>query len=107
LPDWIGTRTPNQPIGPQILAAALGDGESEALALALELKAGLTLLDDLAARRMAATLHLPLIGTLGILLRAKDRGLIPAVRPRLESPRSLPFHISNRLYDLVLASAGE
>jgi len=38
LPDWIGIRTPNQPIGPQILAAALGDGESEALALALELK---------------------------------------------------------------------
>ena len=107
LPDSIEVRALSQPVGPQILGASLGQGESEALALALEIKSNLILLDDRAARRLAVALRLPLLGTLGLLLRAKNSGLIPALRPRMEALRVLPFHISSRLYDAVLKTAGE
>jgi hypothetical protein len=107
LPDWIEVRTLSQPVGPLILGASLGQGESEALALALEIKADLILLDDRAARRLAVALHLPLMGTLGLLLRAKSAGLIPALRPRMEALRGLPFHIAPRLYEAVLKTARE
>lgn len=107
LPDWIETRALNQTVATQILNASLGRGESEALALALEHKADLILLDDRAARRLAVAVHLPLVGTLGLLLRAKMAGLIPAVRPRLEALRALLFHVSPRLYESILRTAGE
>jgi predicted nucleic acid-binding protein len=107
LPEWIEARPLQQTVSAQILNASLGRGESEALALALESKADLIILDDRAARRLATALRLPLVGTLGLLLRAKMIGLIPAVRPRLEALRSLPFHVSPRLYESVLRTAGE
>lgn len=84
-----------------------GPGESEALALALEVHADLILIDDKAARRLASSLHLPVLGVLGLLLKAKDAALIPAVRPRLDALRKLPFHISPWLHEAVLRDAGE
>lgn len=85
----------------------MGAGESEAIALALEIKADLVLLDDRAARRLAVVLGVPLIGTLGLLLRAKRAGLIPSVRARMDALRALPFHIAPKLYEEVSKAAGE
>jgi predicted nucleic acid-binding protein len=96
-----------QPVGIQILNASLGAGESEALALALEMRAGVVLIDDKAARRLAAVLGLQYIGVLGLLLKAKEAGLISAIRPRLDALRRLPFHIGSVLYESVLRDAGE
>ena len=100
LPDWIE-------IGPRVLQASLGAGESEALALALEAGADLILLDDKAARRLAAALRQPFMGTLGFLLKAKEAGLIGEIRPKIEALRALPFHIAPRLYEAVLKAAQE
>jgi len=107
LPPWIEVRKLGQPVATQILAASLGAGESEAIGLALEIKAELILLDDLAARRLAIVLGVPLIGTLGLLLRAKEAGLIPSVRSRMDALLSLPFYIAPRLYQDVSRAAGE
>ena len=60
-PNWIETRSLNKGVATQILKASLGDGESEAIALALETKADLILLDDRAAKRLATAPHLPLL----------------------------------------------
>jgi predicted nucleic acid-binding protein len=106
-PGWAEVRPLREALGPRILNASLGRGESDALALALELDASLILLDDLAARHVAFGLGLTVMGTAGLLLRAKSTGLIPAIRPKLDGLRSLPFHISSRLYDAVIAMAGE
>ena len=106
-PAWVEIRSLQHPIGPRILRPSLGAGESEALALALEARADLVLLDDKAARRLAAALRLPLMGTLGILLKAKEAGLIGGIRPKLEELRALPFHIAPKLYDAVLRAARE
>jgi uncharacterized protein len=71
------------------------------------MQADLVLLDDKAARRLAATLHLDVLGTLGVLLKAKDAGLIQQIRPKLDALATLPFHISPRLFAAVLRDAQE
>ena len=64
----------------------LDPGESEALALALEIHADALLIDEAAGRAMAQEVGLRPIGVLGILLRAKQRNLIPELRPLLDRP---------------------
>jgi predicted nucleic acid-binding protein len=107
LPAWVVERGLGQPLAPIILGASLGPGESEALALALEANARWVIVDDLPARRLGQALGLPVIGTLGILLASKRRGLLPAVQPSLDALIRAGFHIAPQLYDQVLATAGE
>jgi predicted nucleic acid-binding protein len=90
-----------------MVSARLGKGEREAIALALELQATELIIDDLPARRLATSLGLPIIGTLGLLLRAKKKGVILAVRPLMEDLQARDFHISERLFEGILAAAGE
>ena len=90
-----------------MLRAGLGEGESEAISLAVELKFRWIILDDCAARRLAQSLSLSVIGTLGLLLAAKRRGLLSLVRPSLDALVSHGFHIAPALYDRVLEEAGE
>lgn len=87
--------------------ATLDEGESEALALALQVEDRRIILDDLPARKLAATLALSLIGTAGVLLAAKRSGLIAAVRPLLDALRDKGFRLRQDVYEEVLGSAGE
>ena len=107
LPEWIEQRALIQNIGPLIMKASLGQGESEAISLALESNASLVILDDRPARRLAQSLSLPVIGTLGILLLAKKRNLIPAIKPCLEELSRFDFRIAPILYEQVLKDARE
>jgi len=107
LPDWIMTRKLTQPIGSEILRASLGPGESETLALGLEVGAGLVILDERPARKLALVLGLPVVGTAGILLAAKRASLIPEVRPLLDALIEKGFRVSGGLRDRVLTDAAE
>jgi predicted nucleic acid-binding protein len=107
LPGWITEQSPAQPIGPQILSASLGLGESEAISLALEIHAAWIILDDRPARRLAQALGLTVIGTLGLLLAAKRRGYLAVVKPSLDSLVHHGFHIAADLYQRILTDAGE
>ena len=60
----------------------LGRGEAEAITLALQISADLFLTDDQEAAR--AALGLKVIGTVGLTLLAKRKGLIPSVRETLD-----------------------
>ena len=82
-------------------------GEREALSLAAELAAGWLNVDHLAARRIARALHLRVAGTLGVLLAAKRRGVIPLLRPPLDRLLEKSFFLSPPLYAELLAVAGE
>ncbi len=106
-PDWITERPPVQPLATRVIAARLGFGESAAIALALEMNADELVLDDLAARRLAVSLRLRIIGSVGLVLRAKDRKLIEAVRPILDAMKDQQFHISEHVFLKILAAAGE
>lgn len=107
LPVWIAERTLAQPIGPQILRASLGPGESEAISLAIEVGVRWVILDDRPARRLAQALGLPVIGTLGVLLASKRKGFLTAIRPCVDALVNLDFRIDPDLYEHVLADAGE
>jgi predicted nucleic acid-binding protein len=107
LPSWLHERSIGQPFSVQLLAPRLGPGEREAIALALELRPSFVLLDDLPARRAADELGLSVLGTVGLLLLAKERALLPSVQPLLNQLIALEFRVSPRLYRAALARAGE
>ena len=107
LPAWIEQRALTQKFGPMVMRASLGAGESEAITLALELEARLVILDDRPARRLAQSLKLPVIGTLGVLLLAKRKELIPTIKPHLDALVSFDFRIAPALAEQLLQDAGE
>jgi hypothetical protein len=88
-------------------ATNLDLGECAAIVLAEELDVDQLLIDDLAARRVALSRNLPIIGTIGILLLAKDQGLIPSVKDVLDALIAQGKRISQRLYQESLAIAQE
>jgi predicted nucleic acid-binding protein len=107
LPAWT-IHTPLAKTVPRaVVAASLGPGESESIALALERSASRLILDDRAARRLAASLGVSVVGTLGALLAAKRRGIIASVRQCLDDLDAVHFHVSPALRAQVLFDAGE
>ena len=104
--SWLQVRTVrNRTLLP--LVTHLGDGEKEVLALGRELSEALLLLDDRDARRRAHALGLEISGTLGVLLLAKERGILDAVRPVLDRLQALRFRLDARTRQSVLELAGE
>jgi predicted nucleic acid-binding protein len=85
----------------------LGVGEQAVIAYAYAHRSCVVGLDDLQARQLAETLGLTVVGTLGILLRAKQAGLIPAVRSLVDAVIAQGFHLDSGLYRDVLELAGE
>ena len=85
----------------------LGAGEREVLALGAETPDSLVILDDALARRYARLLNLTLTGTLGVVLKAKETGLLPAVAPVLDRLQTLRFRIDPDTRQAVLRLAGE
>jgi predicted nucleic acid-binding protein len=81
----------------------LGDGESGVLSWALAHPGSEAILDDLAARRCAATLQIPVRGTLGLVLLAKQRGVIPSARTVLNQLRDSGMYLSDRVLNQALA----
>ena len=82
-------------------------GECAAMILAEELGAGQILIDDLEARKVAISINLPVIGTVGALLLAKQRGLIPTVKEIMDDMIAQGKRISQQLYSQALAIAKE
>lgn len=107
LEPWIEVKSLQGPIPARIRSANIGPGETEAISLAVEIGATRLIVDDLQARRLATSLGLPIIGTTGLLLAAKQRGLIPSVREPLGALLDLGFRLHPDVHRAALASAGE
>ncbi len=83
-------------------------GEAEAITLALESKAELLLLDEIAGRMTAESYRLVFTGSIGCLIEAKRAGIISAVKPLLDAMRQdAHFWVNSRLYAKILAEHGE
>ena len=85
---------------------ALGHGEISAIALAMELGCPV-LMDERLGRRVASLHGVRVIGSAAILIAAKERGLIPAVRPVLDDWRAAGYFLSEALLRAVLQRVGE
>ena len=85
----------------------LGAGESSVLALASEHPGTEAIIDDLAGRKCAASLNIPVRGTLGIVLVAKKRGLIPEAQPVIEDIMTAGLYLSRKVVDEALGRVGE
>jgi predicted nucleic acid-binding protein len=91
----------------EISAWNLGRGESQVLALAAVSVRSRAVLDDLEARRCAQSLGLPVIGTLGVVLRAKRKGVIDRAHPIIDQLRRVGMYVSDSLIEQALAHVGE
>jgi predicted nucleic acid-binding protein len=89
------------------LRSRLGDGESEVIVLAEEIGADLVIIDETAARRELAARGIAYTGTVGSLIQARFRGLIPALKPELDQLRASGFYLTEPVYRACLAAAGE
>ena len=105
--DWIERRTVSKlRIVRKLMAENLDVGESEAIILAQEMNAVL-IVDDRNARRYAVEQGIPIIGAAGVLIQAKQIGLIAEVKKPLQQLLSAGFHMSELSVKKVLQKAGE
>ena len=106
--DWFQIRTLRDDLSPSTFPPDIDPGEAEAIKLALEMDADQLLMDDLAGRRLALKLQIPILGCLGVLLRARKLDLIGPLRPILaELVEHLGFRASPALVEAILKEAGE
>ncbi len=92
----------------QVLRRDLDQGEAEAIALALQVKAEWMLLDERDGRRIAKQFGLRVTGVLGILLQARREGRLSSLREAMEQLREKAgFHIRGELFADLVRKSGE
>ncbi|TVQ49881.1 MAG: DUF3368 domain-containing protein [Saprospirales bacterium] len=107
LPDWIEVQQAKDHYRQQLLEMQIDKGEASAIALALETSENIIILDDWKARRLAERLGLSVTGTLGVIIRAKNNGITPSIKPFLDKIRETNFRISEELEQIALKEANE
>ena len=107
--SWIQTQAIQNLNDKTFLMSVVGldEGESEALVLAQESGADLLLLDDAAARKYARQHQLKFTGMVGVVLAAKQTGIITLARPQLDALIAVGIFIDAKLYQQACQSVGE
>jgi len=106
--DWIKVESLQNTMLAKSLEKDIDYGESEAIALGMEISADIILLDDKLARTLAVNLGLNILGTLGILIWARKMGLIENLRTELHNLLiHANFRMSQNLISKALREVGE
>lgn len=90
-----------------VLEWGLGRGESEVIAGGLRTPRSTVVLDDALARSCAKTAGLPVLGTLGVILRAKHRGILASALEALTAVRDSGLYVDEQTITVILHSVGE
>ena len=105
---WIQVVTAQNQEYVELLEVELDKGESESIALAIEMKADFLIIDESNGRQKAASLGINIVGLLGTLLKAKEMGILSEIRPIIDSLiAKAGFFISPDLKKYVLSLAKE
>lgn len=106
--DWISVHSVVDHTLVTALQSDLDRGEAETIALGIEQRADLILLDEQEGRRIARRFGLNVAGVIGILLSAKAQGFLPAIHPLLDAlQQQAGFYMSTDLVALALTLADE
>ena len=90
-----------------ILNVGLGQGELEAMALYKQINADFLLIDDLRAKKFAKLNNIYTIGSLGVMILAKEKGYVDSIRDDLKKLKLSSVFISSKLIDKVLKEVRE
>jgi len=107
LPEWINIEKVKDKKYQEFLETQVDWGEASAIALAKEKDSPLLLLDDLKARKLASKLNLRYTGTLGVINKAKQLGVIENVKPILNKLLATDFWISENIINELLRKNNE
>jgi predicted nucleic acid-binding protein len=107
LPEWVHIEAPKNIARKLQLNKLIDPGEASALALAYEIDCDYLILDDLEARKLAEKLGLQIKGTVGIIVLAKQQGIVQLIKPYLEKIQLTNFRLSNKVVEKALKDAGE
>ena len=102
----ITRRTESVPLHP-LLASQLDRGEAAVIQTALDESIPTVILDERKARRLAIAMGLKVTGTLGIVLLAKQRGVLPSVRAAIHALRQHGIWLEAALETRVISLSGE
>jgi uncharacterized protein len=105
-PNWINIISLIAPLSP-LSVATLDEGEAAVIQLALEREIEIVCIDDLKGRRAATAVRLKVVGSLGLLGKAKTLGLINAVKPFIEAAQTNGIYYHSDLVKEFLNSFGE
>ncbi|HWK57575.1 MAG TPA: DUF3368 domain-containing protein [Parapedobacter sp.] len=101
LPFWVEVRAVEDRDLLYDYAERVDIGEASAIALASEVPFPLLIIDDMRGRKLADQLHLDYTGTLGVLVLARQRGIIDNLRPHFNRIRATNFRIPERLLNAL------
>jgi len=102
LPEWITVKAVNDTGKLKAFNRFIDLGESSAIALALETEDAVLIVDDKEARIFASNLGLRITGTLGILIRAYNKGIITDLSEAISQLRKTGFHLPSNINDLLI-----
>ncbi|MDR0926474.1 MAG: DUF3368 domain-containing protein [Ignavibacteria bacterium] len=107
LPNWVTIENVKNIHKQQLLELNVDKGEASAIALALDTPNSTIILDDYKARKVAQTLGLKITGTIGVIVKAKLDGIIPSIKPLINSIKRTNFRITPELELQSLIAAKE
>lgn len=89
------------------LSGYLDPGEATTIALALEHDDSLVIIDEIKGRKAAKEMGISVTGSLGVLVAAKRKGYLDAVKPIIDKIQKTNFRVSNELIERILQEAKE
>lgn len=104
--EWLQT-VPDSEQLPLVRSWDLGPGESAVLEWAQANRPAHAIIDDYAARKLANVLAVPVTGTLGLALLAKQKGMAPLARPLVEEFVRAGLYLSDPVIERALRLVGE
>lgn len=104
---WIRVEKIKNQMAKSMYKTQLHDGEVEVMILSLEIGADVVIIDDANAKKHAKYLGLPVTGTLGILIKAKQEGYVYELKPILRQMVENGIYISPKLIEMCLKQVGE